>query len=225
MQDERTIRVIGDEAFKKLQNAHVLVFGLGGVGGYVCEALVRAGVKHFTIVDNDVVQESNLNRQIIALKSTIGQKKVDAMKQRMLQIREDCVIHCRDLFYLPDTFSNELFENVDYIVDAIDTISAKIDLVLRAQELSIPLISCMGTGNKLHPELLEITDLYKTEMCPVCKVMRRELKKRHVRKLKVVYSKEQPVKTNTRTPGSVSFVPSVAGLLIASEVVRDLMKG
>lgn len=225
MQDERTIRVIGDEAFKKLQNAHVLVFGLGGVGGYVCEALVRAGVKHFTIVDNDVVQESNLNRQIIALKSTIGQKKVDAMKQRMLQIREDCVIHCRDLFYLPDTVSNELFENVDYIVDAIDTISAKIDLVLRAQELSIPLISCMGTGNKLHPELLEITDLYKTEMCPVCKVMRRELKKRHVRKLKVVYSKEQPVKTNTRTPGSVSFVPSVAGLLIASEVVRDLMKG
>ena len=225
MQDERTIRVIGDEAFKKLQNAHVLVFGLGGVGGYVCEALVRAGVKHFTIVDNDVVQESNLNRQIIALKSTIGQKKVDAMKQRMLQIREDCVIHCRDLFYLPDTFSNELFENVDYIVDAIDTISAKIDLVLRAQELSIPLISCMGTGNKLHPELLEITDLYKTDMCPVCKVMRRELKKRHVRKLKVVYSKEQPVKTNTRTPGSVSFVPSVAGLLIASEVVRDLMKG
>ena len=225
MQDERTIRVIGDEAFKKLQNAHVLVFGLGGVGGYVCEALVRAGVKHFTIVDNDVVQESNLNRQIIALKSTIGQKKVDAMKQRMLQIREDCVIHCRDLFYLPDNVSNELFENVDYIVDAIDTISAKIDLVLRAQELSIPLISCMGTGNKLHPELLEITDLYKTEMCPVCKVMRRELKKRHVRKLKVVYSKEQPVKTNTRTPGSVSFVPSVAGLLIASEVVRDLMKG
>ena len=225
MQDERTIRVIGDEAFKKLQNARVLVFGLGGVGGYVCEALVRAGVKHFTIVDNDVVQESNLNRQIIALKSTIGQKKVDAMKQRMLQIREDCVIHCRDLFYLPDTVSNELFENVDYIVDAIDTISAKIDLVLRAQELSIPLISCMGTGNKLHPELLEITDLYKTEMCPVCKVMRRELKKRHVRKLKVVYSKEQPVKTNTRTPGSVSFVPSVAGLLIASEVVRDLMKG
>lgn len=225
MQDERTIRVIGDEAFKKLQNAHVLVFGLGGVGGYVCEALVRAGVKHFTIVDNDVVQESNLNRQIIALESTIGQKKVDAMKQRMLQIREDCVIHCRDLFYLPDTVSNELFENVDYIVDAIDTISAKIDLVLKAQELSIPLISCMGTGNKLHPELLEITDLYKTEMCPVCKVMRRELKKRHVRKLKVVYSKEQPVKTNTRTPGSVSFVPSVAGLLIASEVVRDLMKG
>ena len=225
MQDERTIRVIGDEAFKKLQNARVLVFGLGGVGGYACEALVRAGVKHFTIVDNDVVQESNLNRQIIALKSTIGQKKVDAMKQRMLQIREDCVIHCRDLFYLPDTVSNELFENVDYIVDAIDTISAKIDLVLRAQELSIPLISCMGTGNKLHPELLEITDLYKTEMCPVCKVMRRELKKRHVRKLKVVYSKEQPVKTNTRTPGSVSFVPSVAGLLIASEVVRDLMKG
>lgn len=223
-QDERTIRVIGEEGFTKLQDKHVLVFGLGGVGGYVCEGLVRAGIKHLSIVDNDEVQESNLNRQIIALHSTIGQKKVDVITQRMMDIRPDVSITAYDLFYLPETFSLDIFEKVDYIIDAIDTMTAKIDLVLKAQELHIPIISCMGTGNKLHPELLEITDVYKTEMCPVCKVMRRELKKRHIKHLKVVYSKEQPVKTNTRTPGSVSFVPSVAGLLIASEVINDFLK-
>ena len=222
-QDERTIRVIGQESFEKLQNKHVLVFGLGGVGGYVVEALVRAGIKHFTIVDNDIVQESNLNRQIIALYSTIGQKKVDVVEKRILEIRKDARVNKYEMFYLPEVVSDDFFNGIDYIVDAIDTMTAKIDLVMKAKALNIPIISCMGTGNKLNPQLLEVTDLYKTEMCPVCKVMRRELKKRDIKRLKVVYSKEQPVKTNTRTPGSTSFVPSVAGLLIASEVIKDLM--
>ena len=222
-QDERTIRVIGEESFEKLQNKHVLIFGLGGVGGYVVEGLVRAGIKHFTIVDNDIVQESNLNRQIIALHSTIGQKKVDVVENRILEIRKDAIVNKCEMFYLPEVVDDDFFEGVDYIVDAIDTMTAKIDLVMKAKILNIPIISCMGTGNKLNPQLLEVTDLYKTEMCPVCKVMRRELKKREIKRLKVVYSKEQPVKTNTRTPGSTSFVPSVAGLLIASEVIKDLM--
>lgn len=224
IQDERTIRIIGIDAFKKLQHQHVLIFGLGGVGGYVVEGLVRAGVKRFTLIDADCVDLSNINRQIIALHSTVGKKKVDVIKERMLDIRPDCEIKTYDLFYLPETFDAKIFEDVDYIVDAIDTMTAKIDIVLRAKELNIPLLSCMGTGNKLQPELLEITDIYKTEMCPVCKVMRRELKKRQIKKLKVVYSKEKPIATNTRTPGSVSFVPSVAGLLIASEVIRDFLK-
>ena len=224
IQDERTIRVIGEKSFNHLQQKHVMVFGLGGVGGYVIEGLVRAGIKEFTIIDNDVVQESNLNRQIIALNATIGRKKVDVVKERILEIRQDAIVHCYDMFYLPEVVRDEFFDNIDYIVDAIDTMTAKIDLVMKAKALNIPIISCMGTGNKIHPEMLMITDLYKTEMCPVCKVMRRELKKREVKHLKVLFSKEEPIKTQTRTPGSVSFVPSVAGLLIASEVIKDFMK-
>ena len=224
IQDERTIRVIGEKSFNHLQQKHVMVFGLGGVGGYVIEGLVRAGIKEFTIIDNDVVQESNLNRQIIALNATIGRKKVDVVKERILEIRQDAIVHCYDMFYLPEVVREEFFDNIDYIVDAIDTMTAKIDLVMKAKALNIPIISCMGTGNKIHPEMLMITDLYKTEMCPVCKVMRRELKKREVKHLKVLFSKEEPIKTQTRTPGSVSFVPSVAGLLIASEVIKDFMK-
>ena len=224
IQDERTIRVIGEKSFNHLQQKHVMVFGLGGVGGYVIEGLVRAGIKEFTIIDNDVVQESNLNRQIIALNATIGRKKVDVVKERILEIRQDAIVHCYDMFYLPEVVRDEFFDNIDYIVDAIDTMTAKIDLVMKAKALNIPIISCMGTGNKIHPEMLMITDLYKTEMCPVCKVMRRELKKREIKHLKVLFSKEEPIKTQTRTPGSVSFVPSVAGLLIASEVIKDFMK-
>lgn len=224
IQDERTIRVIGEKSFNHLQQKHVMVFGLGGVGGYVIEGLVRAGIKEFTIIDNDVVQESNLNRQIIALNATIGRKKVDVVKERILEIRQDAIVHCCDMFYLPEVVRDEFFDNIDYIVDAIDTMTAKIDLVMKAKALNIPIISCMGTGNKIHPEMLMITDLYKTEMCPVCKVMRRELKKREIKHLKVLFSKEEPIKTQTRTPGSVSFVPSVAGLLIASEVIKDFMK-
>ena len=224
IQDERTIRVIGEKSFNHLQQKHVMVFGLGGVGGYVIEGLVRAGIKEFTIIDNDVVQESNLNRQIIALNATIGRKKVDVVKERIIEIRQDAIVHCYDMFYLPEVVRDEFFDNIDYIVDAIDTMTAKIDLVMKAKALNIPIISCMGTGNKIHPEMLMITDLYKTEMCPVCKVMRRELKKREIKHLKVLFSKEEPIKTQTRTPGSVSFVPSVAGLLIASEVIKDFMK-
>lgn len=223
-QDERTIRVIGTSAFQQLQERTVLVFGLGGVGGYVVEALVRAGIRKFKLVDHDIISESNLNRQIIALHSTIGCEKTEVIKRRMLDIRPDCHIQVYDTFYLPDQIPQGLFDDCDYIVDAIDTITAKIDIVLQAQQRGIPLISCMGTGNKLHPSQLEITDIYQTTMCPVCKIMRRELKKRQVASLKVLYSPEKPIATGNRVPGSVSFVPSVAGLLIASEVVLDFLK-
>lgn len=223
MQDERTLQMIGSERFQMIQKKRVLIFGLGGVGGYVAESLVRAGLKHLVLVDHDVVSESNLNRQIIALHSTIGQKKVDVFKKRLLDIRKDLDIQCYDLFYLPEVDKESLFQGVDYIVDAIDTITAKIDLVLEAQKRNIPILSCMGTGNKLNPQLLRVADIYQTEMCPLCKVMRRELRKRGVAHLKVVFSLEKPVKVSTRTPGSMVFVPASAGLLIASEVVMDFI--
>ena len=223
-QDERTIRVIGEDAFSILQQRCVLLLGLGGVGGYVAEALVRGGIRHLKIVDHDIINLSNLNRQIIAAHSAVGMKKTEAVKKRLLDIRPDCLIETYDCFYLPDEVPLGLFDGCDYIVDAIDTISAKIDLALQAQKRGIPMISCMGTGNKLHPEQLQITDIYSTEMCPVAKVMRRELKKREIKALKVLFSPEKPVKTGTRTPGSVSFVPSVAGLMIAGEVILDFLK-
>lgn len=224
MQDERTLQLIGEKNFASLQSKTILIFGLGGVGGYVAEALARVGIRHFILVDHDIVALSNLNRQIIALHSTLGQKKIEAMKKRILDIRSDAKIECYDMFYLPEYLDKDkLFYGVDYIVDAIDTITAKIDIVLEAQKRGIPLISAMGTGNKLRPELLEVTDIYRTEMCPLCKVMRRELKKRNVAFLKVVYSKEQPQKVGSRTPASMIFVPASAGLLIASEIVLDFL--
>ncbi len=224
MQDERTLQLIGEKNFASLQSKTILIFGLGGVGGYVAEALARVGIRHFILVDHDTVALSNLNRQIIALHSTLGQKKIEVMKKRILDIRSDAKIECYDMFYLPEYLDKDkLFYGVDYIVDAVDTITAKIDIVLEAQKRGIPLISAMGTGNKLRPELLEVTDIYRTEMCPLCKVMRRELKKRNVAFLKVVYSKEQPQKVGSRTPASMIFVPASAGLLIASEVVLDFL--
>ncbi|MDM8194811.1 tRNA threonylcarbamoyladenosine dehydratase [Massilimicrobiota timonensis] len=223
--------LVGEDNIQKLNQAHVIVFGVGGVGGYVVEALVRSGIGHITIVDNDVVSLSNLNRQIIATQETIGQKKVDVMKKRILSIHPECDVTTLDMFYLPETANQIDLSQYDYVVDAIDTITSKIELALRCDQ-KIPLISSMGTGNKMNPALLQVSDIYKTSVCPLAKVMRRELKKRRVKHLKVVYSQELPMKpfasdeiTHKRTiPGSTAFVPSSAGLLIASEVVKDLLK-
>lgn len=223
--------LIGEDNIQKLNQAHVIVFGVGGVGGYVVEALVRSGIGHITIVDNDVVSLSNLNRQIIATQETIGQKKVDVMKKRILSIHPECDVTTLDMFYLPETANQIDLSQYDYVVDAIDTITSKIELAVRCDQ-KIPLISSMGTGNKMNPALLQVSDIYKTSVCPLAKVMRRELKKRRVKHLKVVYSQELPMKpfasdeiTHKRTiPGSTAFVPSSAGLLIASEVVKDLLK-
>ena len=223
--------LVGEDNIQKLNQAHVIVFGVGGVGGYVVEALVRSSIGHITIVDNDVVSLSNLNRQIIATQETIGQKKVDVMKKRILSIHPECDVTTLDMFYLPETADQIDLSQYDYVVDAIDTITSKIELAVRCDQ-KIPLISSMGTGNKMNPALLQVSDIYKTSVCPLAKVMRRELKKRRVKHLKVVYSQELPMKpfasdeiTHKRTiPGSTAFVPSSAGLLIASEVVKDLLK-
>lgn len=232
----RTAMLLGEEALEKLARARVAVFGVGGVGGYVVEALVRCGIGAVDIIDNDVVCESNLNRQIIATRSNIGRQKVDVMEARIKDIHPDCQVRKHQCFYLPETAEQFDFKEYSYVVDAIDTVTGKIQLVLQAQEAGVPIISSMGTGNKLNPMELEIADIYETSVCPLAKVMRRELKKRGVKKLKVLYSKEEPrkpvVKEDTRTensirkatPGSVAFVPSVAGLIIASEVIKDLVK-
>ena len=226
----RTELLIKKEGLEKLQNSSVAVFGVGGVGGFVIEALVRAGIGTIHIVDHDTVSISNLNRQIIATHQTIDRKKVDVMKERILSINPYCNVKIYDDFFLPETANHFPFDEFDYIVDAVDTVTAKIKLVEISQEKKIPIISSMGTGNKLHPEMLEITDVFKTSVCPLAKVMRKELKDRCIKKLKVCYSKEIPLKplvseevTNKRsTPGSISFVPSTAGLLIAGEIIRDI---
>lgn len=225
---ERTALIYGKETLEALENKKVMVVGLGGVGGYVVEALTRMGIGHFILIDHDVVSESNINRQLIATYQTIGQKKIDVMKERMLTIQPEVDVKALDMFVLPENIDSINFEGVDYIVDAIDCVTAKIALILKAKELNIPIISSMGTGNKVNPALLEITDIYKTSMCPLAKVMRHELKKRGVKKLKVLYSKEEQQKNiivdgKKRAPGSTPFVPSSAGLLIASEVTADLI--
>lgn len=223
--------LVGKDCICQLNQKHVIVFGVGGVGGYVVEALVRSGIGHITIVDNDTVSLSNLNRQIIATQDTIGKKKVEVMKERILSIHPDCDVHTLEMFYLPENADDIDLTQYDYVVDAIDTITSKIELAMRCDQ-KVPLISSMGTGNKMNPAMLEVSDIYKTSVCPLAKVMRRELKKRGIQHLKVVYSKEEPLKpqvsneqTNKRViPGSTSFVPSSAGLLIASEVIKDLLK-
>lgn len=223
-QFERTSLLIGEEAINKLNNSKVLIFGVGGVGGYVAEALARTGVGSITIVDKDTVSESNINRQIIALHSTVGRDKVDVLKERMVDINPDIQVDAKKCFFLPDNAHEFDFAQYDYIVDAVDTVTAKLQIIVQAKEASVPVISAMGAGNKVHPEMFEIADIYKTEMCPLAKVMRRELKNRGIKKLKVVYSKEKPVYKGD-VPGSIAFSPSVAGLLMASEVVRDLCEG
>ena len=219
----RTRLLIGEDGIDKLHKSRVAVFGIGGVGGYVCEALVRSGVSSFDLIDKDVVSVSNINRQIIALHSTVGRPKVEVMKERMLDINPLVTVNTYECFFLPENADDFPFEEYDYVIDAVDTVTAKIEIIMRCKELGIPVISSMGAGNKLDASAFEVSDIYKTSVCPLAKVMRRELKKRGVKDLKVVYSKENPV-TNSRPPGSVAFVPSTAGLIIAGEVVRDLIR-
>ena len=232
----RTALLLGDEGMEKLKNATVAVFGLGGVGGYVVEALARSGVGALELVDHDTISLTNINRQSIAYLSTVGEYKTKLMKTRIKDINSEAKVYTHETFVLPENLSEIFDRKVDYIVDAIDTVTAKLALVEYAKEHDIPIISCMGTGNKLHPELFEIADIAKTSVCPLCKVMRRDLKNRGIHHLKVLYSKEQPVDTRGRStgedagtrrsiPGSVSFVPPVAGILIAGEVIRDICFG
>lgn len=219
----RTELLIGKQGIKKLQNSKVAIFGLGGVGSYVVEGLSRAGVGNFILVDNDKINPSNINRQIIATTKTVGKPKVIVEKERILEINPEANVEIIEEFFTKD--SKEIFDNTfSYIIDAIDTISSKIELIVRANKLNIPIISCMGTGNKLDPTKFEITDIYKTTVCPLAKVMRKELRNRGIEKLKVLYSKEEPIKlNNTNTISSISFVPSVAGLIISGEVIKDIL--
>ncbi len=223
---ERTEMLIGKDSIEKLIKAKVLIFGVGGVGGYVVEALARAGVGELHIVDNDTVSESNINRQIIATYDTIGQSKVKVMEQRIHAINPECKVKTFECFYLPENekiVKQFAFEQYDYVVDAIDTVSAKIDIIKRVKKAGTRIISCMGTGNKLNPSAFEIADISKTSVCPLAKVIRKELRRHEITDVKVLYSKEEPIKTGARIPGSISFVPSVAGLFIAGEVIKDLL--
>lgn len=226
----RSEMVLGNESTNILKNSKVIVFGLGGVGSYVAEALARAGVGNITIVDSDTVSESNINRQLCALHSSVGKNKTDVVCERMLDIFPECNVLKINKFYLSENADEFNLTFYDYIADCIDTVSSKIDLAVRAQENNIPIISCMGTGNKLDPTRFLISDIYKTSVCPLCRVMRYELKKRGVKKLNVLWSDEPPVKSTAKygdknAPGSVSFVPGVAGLIIAGEIIKDLCKG
>lgn len=274
-QFSRTELLIGSDGLKKLKNSRVAIFGIGGVGGYVVEALVRSGVGAVDLIDSDTVCMSNLNRQIIATRSTIGMYKVDAMRERIMDINPECKVETYRCFYLPETKDEFDFSKYSYVVDAVDTVTAKIQLIMEAEEYNVPIISSMGAGNKMNPAMFEVEDIYKTSVCPLAKVMRRELKKRGIKKLKVVYSREEAIKqvygtkqqmnintntenegsknlneyrqsidnlrndekcvnkNNNRTderqrrktaPGSNAFVPSVAGLIIASEVIKDLLE-
>ena len=247
-QFSRTELLFGREAMERLSKCRVAVFGLGGVGGYVCEALVRSGIGAFDLIDDDKVCLTNLNRQIIATRKTVGQYKAEVMKERILEINPEADVRIHKCFFLPENSDDFSFEEYDYIVDAVDTVTAKIELVMKAQEKNVPIISCMGAGNKIDGSLFRVADIYKTKVCPLAKVMRRELKKRGVRKLKVVYSEEKPIRPiedmaiSCRTqcicppgaehkcterrdiPGSTAFVPSIAGLIIAGEVVKDMVQ-
>lgn len=247
-QFSRTELLVGEDGIKKLNKAKVAIFGIGGVGSFVVEGLVRAGVGHLILVDDDKISLTNLNRQIHATRKTIGKYKVDVMKDRILEINPNTEVEIYKEFYMPDSNTEILNNSVDYIVDAIDTVTGKIELVMNANKLNIPIISAMGSGNKLDPTKFEVTDIYKTSVCPLAKVMRKELRARGIKKLKVVYSKEEPLKPykeienickndssassdverkgkkKNQIPGSVSFVPSVVGMIIAGEVVKDILK-
>ena len=247
-QFSRTELLLGKDAMDTLKGARVAVFGIGGVGGYVCEALVRSGIGYFDLIDDDKVCLTNINRQIIATHKTVGQYKVDVMKERMTDINPNVDVRVYKCFFLPENADSFPFNEYDYVVDAVDTVTAKIELVLKCQKENVPIISSMGAGNKLEAGAFRVADIYSTEMCPLAKVMRRELKKRGVKKLKVVYSEEKPIRPAEDTvkscseentgatdagpenngkrsiPGSVAFVPSVAGLIMAGEVVKDLTK-
>lgn len=223
-QFQRTELLLGTEAMEVLSKSRVAVFGVGGVGGHVAEALVRSGIGAIDIIDNDDVCISNINRQIFATLSTVGMKKTQSAMKRLLDINPDCRITPHNIFFMPDTADMIDFTQYDYVVDAIDTITGKIEIIMRSQKSGVSVISSMGAGNKIDPTAFEVADIYKTSVCPLARVMRRELKKRNVKKLKVVYSKEQPVVSRPDFPASNSFVPSVAGLIIAGEVIKDLTK-
>ena len=226
-QFERTAMLIGDEAVAALQQASVAVFGVGGVGSYVVEALARAGVGRLLLVDNDTVSITNINRQLVALYSTVGKLKVDVAAARVKDINPACTVETKAMFYSPDTAHEIDLSGYNYIVDAVDSVAAKVELVVRAQALGVPIISCMGAGNKLDPTRFEVADITKTSVCPLARVMRREVKVRGIRSCKVVYSKEDPVippEGGRRLPASISFVPSAAGLVLAGEVIKDLIK-
>ncbi|MBR2886389.1 MAG: tRNA threonylcarbamoyladenosine dehydratase [Clostridia bacterium] len=229
-QFSRSAMVIGEKALEKLSSSRIAIFGIGGVGGYTLEALVRSGVGEFDLIDNDTVNITNINRQIIALHNTVGQYKVDVARERILSINPAAKVNVYKLFFLPENSAELDFTKYSYVVDCVDTVTAKLEIIERAKNANVPVISCMGTGNKLDPTLFEVSDIYKTSVCPLAKVMRRELKKRNVNSLKVLYSKEEPIKPLQQedlmkrpVPGSVSFVPSVAGLIIAGEVIKDLI--
>ena len=233
-QFNRTELLLGKENMEKLKKAHVLIFGIGGVGGYVVEALARSGIYHFTLVDNDVISETNINRQIIATLDNIGEDKVEVMKKRILSINKDAVVEIKKCFYLPETASEFDFSKYDYVVDCVDTVSAKLSIIVEATKNNVPIISAMGAGNKLNPAMLEVADISKTSVDPLAKVIRTELRKRGINHLKVVYSKEQPIKiddpnvelkekSQRPVPGSNAFVPSTMGLIMASEIIKDLI--
>ncbi len=248
-QFSRTQLLYGKEAMDALADKRVAIFGIGGVGGYVCESLVRSGVGHFDLIDDDKVCLTNLNRQIIATRKTVGKYKVDVMEERMKEINPNVEVTKHQCFFLPENADQFPFESYDYVVDAVDTVTAKIEIIMRCKALDIPVISCMGAGNKLDPSRFQVADIYKTTMCPLAKVMRHEMKKRGVKKLKVVYSDEKPTRpiedmsiscrshcicppgaehkcTERRDiPGSTAFAPAVAGLILASEVMKDLTAG
>lgn len=231
-QFSRTELLIGEEGISSLKKARVAIFGIGGVGGYVVEALARSGIGAFVLTDNDKVCLTNLNRQIIATHDTIGRYKTDVMLERIMSINPQAEVTLHRCFYLPETSGQFDFSSYDYVVDAVDTVTAKIDLIIRAKQAGVPVISCMGAGNKLDPTKFRVADIYETSVCPLAKVMRRELKKRGIKGLKVVYSTEQPLtpgetseNTGRRsTPGNIAFAPSVAGLILAGEVIRDILK-
>lgn len=229
----RTQMLLGYDKVQELQNKKVIVFGIGGVGGYVCEALCRSGVGTIDIVDNDKVSLSNINRQIIALHSSVGEYKTEVMKKRMIDINPSVSVNAFNIFYTPETADQFDLSKYDYIVDAIDTVSGKIELVMQAEKYNIPIISSMGAGNKLDPTAFKVSDIYKTSVCPLARVMRAELKKRGVKRLKVVYSEEKPITPQIPEemknlpkipPASCAFIPSVVGLIVASEVIKDLIK-
>lgn len=230
-QFSRTKCLLGEENFKKLVDAKVAVFGIGGVGGYTVEALARSGIGQFLLVDSDEVSVTNINRQIIALNSTVGRKKVDVMKERILDINPQCKVEVRDCFFLPENEGSFDFSDFDYIVDAVDTVAAKLSIIKKAKESGVPVISSMGAGNKLDPTKFQVADISKTSVCPLARVMRQKLKKMGIKGVKVVFSTEESVNAVTdetkgsagrSAPASCAFVPSVAGLIIAGEVVRDL---
>ena len=228
----RTEMLIGNEGMEKLNNAKVAVFGLGGVGSFVCEGLARSGIGNFVLVDFDKIDESNINRQLIATVKTIGKYKVDLMKERILEINPDANVEVYKEFYMADSEKDIITEDLSYVVDCVDTIMAKIAIVCACDSIDVPVISSMGTGNKLDPTMFEVADIYETSVCPLARIMKKDFRKRNIEKLKVVYSKEQPINTNDcainqkdskyKVKGSISFVPSVAGLIIASEVIKDI---